>query len=182
MAGFGDRKTNSDEHKNSENGPQLLEAAVMAHKSGDIKKAETLYIDTLNSGFLHEIAFSNLGVIYTKTNRQAEAISVYKRAISSNPRFADAYSNLGSLLKEVGDLDQALDATLKSLELKPKNPNTLINLGSIYKDLRKLDQALACTLQSLELKPKILISTWKHTELSATLIRLWLHAQISEPQ
>ena len=153
MAGFGNSTPNTNKQKISKNGPQLLEAAVRAHKSGDITNAETLYLNAINSGFHHEIAFSNLGVIYKNTNRQKEAVSIYKRAISSNPNFADAYLNLGNLLKDLGNLDQALASTLKSLELKPDNPTAHMNLGGIYKDLGNLDQALASTLKSLELKP-----------------------------
>ena len=116
MAGFGKSTPNKNKQQTSRNGSQLLEAAVKAHKAGNIENAESLYLDAINSGFCHEIAFSNLGVIYKNTNRQKEAVSIYKRAILLNPKFADAYSNLGSLLQDLGNLDQALASTLKSLD------------------------------------------------------------------
>ena len=153
MAGFGKETSKKNKQQVPKNGSQLMKAAVKAHKSGNIKNAESLYLDAIDSGFCHEIAFSNLGVIYKNTNRKKEAVSIYKRAISINPNFADAYSNLGSLLQDLGKLDQALASTLKSLELNPDNPDAHINLGSIYQDLGNLDQALTSTLKSLELKP-----------------------------
>ena len=153
MAEFENIAPNTNKQKISKNGPQLLKAAVRAHKTGDIENAEVLYLNTINSGFHHEIAFSNLGVIYKNTGRKGKAIAIYKRAIAKNPNFASAYTNLGNLYKDLGSLDKALASTLKSLELKPDNPTALINLGGIYKDLGNLDQALASTLKSLELKP-----------------------------
>ncbi|QNJ12307.1 tetratricopeptide repeat protein [Synechococcus sp. M16.1] len=153
MAGFGNSNPNTKKQKIPKNGPQLLEAAIGAHKTGDITKAEALYLNAINSGFHHEIAFSNLGIIYKNTGRKEKALTIYKRAVAKNPNFADAYTNLGNLYKDLGNLDQALTSTLKSLELNPDNPTALINLGSIYKDLGNLDRALASTLKSLELNP-----------------------------
>ncbi len=153
MAGFGNSNPNTKKQKTPKNGPQLLEAAVRAHKTGDITKAEAQYLNAINSGFHHEIAFSNLGVIYKNTGREEKAIAIYERAIAKNPTFADAFTNLGNLYKDLGQLDQALTATLKSLELKPDNPDALINLGAINQDLGNIDQALAYTLKCLELKP-----------------------------
>ena len=153
MAGFRNSTPNTNKQKTSKNGPQLLEAAVKAHKTGDITNAEKLYLNAINSGFHHEIAFSNLGVIYKNTGRREKAIAIYERAITINQNFADAHTNLGNLYKDLGNLDQALVSTLKSLELKPDNPDALITLGGICIDIGKLDQALASTLKSLELKP-----------------------------
>ena len=153
MKGFGTNNRKKNKQNLAKNSLQLLGEAVTAHKKGDLENAESLYLKVINSGFPHEIALSNLGVIYKNTGRQKEAISIYKQAISTNPLYADAYSNLGNLYVELGSLDQALASTLKSLELKPGNPNAHTNLGRIHKRLGNLDEALASTLQSLELKP-----------------------------
>ena len=153
MAGFGNNNPNTKKQKIPKNGPQLLDAAVRAHKTGDITNAEALYLNAISSGFHHEIAFSNLGVIYKNTGRKEKALAIYELAVAKNPNFADTYTNLGNLYKDLGDLDQALASTLKSLELKPDNPTAHFNLGGIYKNLGDLDQALASTLKSLELEP-----------------------------
>ncbi len=135
MAGFGNRTNNTNKQKITKNGSQLLESAVRAHKTGDITKAEELYLNAINSGFHHEIALSNLGVIYKNTGREEKAIEIYKRAITKNPNFADAYTNLGNLYKDIGNLDQALASTLKSLELKGDNPDAVNNLKGIIERL-----------------------------------------------
>ncbi|WP_413681818.1 tetratricopeptide repeat protein [Prochlorococcus sp. MIT 1323] len=153
MKGFGKSELNKSVEKHNKSGRQLLKAAVKAHTAGNIQIAEELYLKAIDSGFHHEIAFSNLGVIYKNTDRKQKALEIYKQAISVNPSFADAYANLGNLLRDLGNLDQALASTLKSLELNPDNHTAHMNLGGIYKDLDNLDQALASTLKSLELKP-----------------------------
>ena len=154
MAEFGKSTPNKNKEQISNDGPQLLEAALRAHQIGDITNAETLYLNAINSGFHHEIVFSNLGVIYQNTGRKEKALAIYKRAIAKNPNFVDAYTNLGYLYKVLGNLDQALAITLKSLELNPDDPNALMNLGGIHKDLGNLDQALTAYRQAATLEPK----------------------------
>ena len=89
MAGFGEQKGNTLKRKSSlKTGPQLLKKAVKLHQGGQIAEAETFYLQAIQAGFHHEIAFSNLGVIYKNTNRTKEALEIYKRAILLNPRFA----------------------------------------------------------------------------------------------
>ena len=70
MAKFGNSTPNKNEQKITKNGPQLLKSALRAHKAGDIANAEAQYLNTINSGFHHEIAFTNLGVIYKNTGRK----------------------------------------------------------------------------------------------------------------
>ena len=153
MTGFGDIAPNNNKKKNTTNGPELLKAAVKAHKIGDTITAEKLYLKAINSGFQHEIALSNLGVIYKETGRSEKAIEAYKRAISKNPNFADAYTNLGNIYKDLGEIDQALALTLKSLELKPENPEACMNIGTMYQELGNLDKALTYTIKCLDLNP-----------------------------
>ena len=99
MAEFGNGTPNTKQQKITQNGPQLLESALRTHNTGDITNAETLYLNAINSGFHHEIAFANLGVIYQITGRKEKALAIYKRAVAKNPNFADAYTNLGNLYK-----------------------------------------------------------------------------------
>ena len=66
MARFGNKTPKRNKQKVTKNGAELLEAAVRAHKAGDIKNAEALYLEAIKSGFHHEIAFSNLGLIYKR--------------------------------------------------------------------------------------------------------------------
>ena len=70
MVGFGKDNPIARKHKSSKNGPMLLESAVIAHKAGDIVKAESPYLSAIDSGFHHEIAFSNLGGFTNKQTGQ----------------------------------------------------------------------------------------------------------------
>lgn len=153
MAGFGKNTPTKRNTSKTKKGARLLEEAIKAHKKGDTKAAEGFYIEAIESGFHHEIAFSNLGVIYKNTNREREAAELYRLAILIKPGFVDAHTNLGNLLRELGEYEQALTTTLKSIELSPDNPTAYINLTGIYKDLDQIDEALACALKYLELKP-----------------------------
>ena len=91
MKGFDKIKKDIRVKPQSKAGPRLLEAAVKLHKAGETRQAEDLYLRAIESGFHHEIAFSNLGVIYKNANRQKDAEDIYRRAIGINPRYGDAH-------------------------------------------------------------------------------------------
>ena len=153
MAGS-DKNNSSDKSKKiAKECTFLIGKAAEALSRKNIKKAEEIYLKAIKIGCLHEIVFSNLGVIYERTNRKKEALESYKKAISINPRFSDSHLNLGNLYREIGKTDQAISATLKSLELKPDNPKAHMNLGIMYKDIGNSEKAIAAILKSLELKP-----------------------------
>ena len=70
MTGFGEQQENTPNIQSTKIiRSQLLEKAVKLHKGGQIAEAEIFYLQAIEAGFHHEIAFSNLGVIYKNTNR-----------------------------------------------------------------------------------------------------------------
>ena len=111
MEGFGSSNRTEIKRKDAKKGAKLLESAIKAHKTGDIGNAETLYKRAIDTGFKHEIAYSNLGIIYKDTGRIKEAISIYEQAIDAT-NFANGYLNIGSIFAELGDFTRALKAHL----------------------------------------------------------------------
>ena len=75
---------------------------------------------------------TNLGILETKANTRAAAISNFSRAVQVNPRNAIAYNWLGILYREGRDYVRAEQAYLKSLELNPDNAAVVLNLGILY--------------------------------------------------
>lgn len=138
--------------KNEKISVQLLKEAVELHRSGNLLNAERLYLDAIEKGLDHEVAFLNLAVIYKNSERKMKAIEMNEKALSINPKCTIAYSNLGNLQRELGNLDQALTHTLKSLELDPDNRLGYLTLGVIYRDLGKFEQAIEVMLKSLKYK------------------------------
>ena len=134
-------------------GGHLLREAIEAHRANKIHIAEELYLRVIKSGYRSEITYSNLGVIYKNTNRQEEALKLYRKSISINPEYSEAYINIGNLLREQGRHEHALEATLKALAINPNDSKTYFNLGLIYKELGITEKAIASIIQSLSLNP-----------------------------
>jgi len=167
LAGFASNKRNPRKINNRNlSESKALEAAIRAHRVGDIKNAESLYKLAIARGCNHPAVFSNLGVIYKNTRRSEEAISCFDKSLNIDPLFADAYANQGSLLKELGRLDQALVPTLKAIELKPDNVAAHMNLSGILKEQGKLDQAIVAILKVIALEPD---NSYAHANLGIIL-------------
>ena len=60
--------------KNAKIGVQLLKEAVELHRSGNLLHAERLYLDAIEKGLDHEVAFLNLAVIYKNSERKRNKI------------------------------------------------------------------------------------------------------------
>ena len=68
-----------------------------------------------------EVIYNDRGVALTRLGYNHKAIDSYRRALSSNPKYAVCWFNLGKALFRVGDLQEALTAFKQSTELNPKN-------------------------------------------------------------
>ena len=77
---------------------QLKNKAIESHLSGQKKEAEAIYRKMIAHGSTDPVTFHNLGVICRTTNRQVQAISLFRAALSINPDFAEAHFGLGEAL------------------------------------------------------------------------------------
>ncbi len=74
-------------------------------------------------------ALVNLGTIYYRQRRFAEAEKYYARAIEADPGYPLAQFNLGNLYDEQGRTAQALQHYRKALELSPQYADAHFNLA-----------------------------------------------------
>ncbi len=65
----------------------------------------------------------------------------YRKAIATNPRYADAYNDLGVVLESLGDLSHAQEAYTTALKINPSLPGVHSNLALLYERLGKVEQA-----------------------------------------
>ena len=106
---------------------------------GDLVNNKIGYREAIKAGYLDDLIFANLGVIYKNTGREDQAILFCKKAIEINPKNPNPYSNLGNLYQSLGNFECAVAYSSKSLKLKPNNPEVLITLGWSQKELGNLD-------------------------------------------
>jgi tetratricopeptide (TPR) repeat protein len=74
-------------------------------------------------------ALVNLGTIYYRLRRFAEAEKYYSQAIEADPSYALAQFNLGNLYDEQGKLSAAFDHYRRALNLNPQYADAHFNLA-----------------------------------------------------
>src|ERR1035441_10355982 len=82
---------------------EVFEGAARALAAGDYETAERGFQSVLREEPRNVAALSNLGVIYSRTNRADQAIAVYRRALQVSPDEKAILLNLGlGYLKQEG--------------------------------------------------------------------------------
>jgi superkiller protein 3 len=79
----------------AETAKEVFDGAVRALAAGDYETAERGFQSVLREQPRHIAALSNLGVIYSRTNRADKAIAVYQRALQVSPNDKAILLNLG---------------------------------------------------------------------------------------
>jgi predicted Zn-dependent protease len=87
------------------------------------------------------IAFE-LGTVFDKQKKFADAESAFRQVLSRDPENAIALNYLGYMLAERGErLDESVTYLKKALQVEPENPSYLDSLGWAYYKSDKLDLA-----------------------------------------
>jgi tetratricopeptide (TPR) repeat protein len=83
-----------------------------------------------------------LGAVYERAGRDAEAERVFRELLARNPNHAPALNYLGYMLAERGrSLQEAVELIGRALDRDPGNPAYLDSLGWAYFKLNRLDLA-----------------------------------------
>ncbi len=99
------------------------------------------------------ITFYNLGTLYMRRQRSAEARSAFERSLQLQPDYADANNSLGALLAQAGDLPAAIERFRAALESRPEFADALNNLGFALFQSGQADRAHELYEKALTLQP-----------------------------
>lgn len=119
---------------------RYLEADINYEKSID---AYDTYLNVLEdkgvgNGKLQKVktdlAYShyNLGILLEKTKKYVDAITHYKLAIVSNPKFLEAHNNLGTLLQKTGKYKGARKEYDAVIRMDPRHAGVYSNMGILF--------------------------------------------------
>lgn len=116
-----------------------LKAAHASLDAGDLQAAWDKYHQILISDRSHVEALTHLGIILTQSNRPDEAIKLYDRALSLNPKYAHALFDKGQALKEKGDAKGATEAFQRFLTLVPSDSDDAKRVKGWIAELARSD-------------------------------------------
>ena len=117
-----------------------------------IKVVNTEFKKGNQSGFL----FSALAEALEHTSKKldySKLISLYTRAINSDPHNQVLYHQRAKFYTLQGQFHEAEKDLIICLKLAPKDSAVLVELGNILLNLRKTDQAITCFTKALEMNP-----------------------------
>jgi Tfp pilus assembly protein PilF/peroxiredoxin len=99
------------------------------------------------------ITFYNLGTLYMKLGRPADAKTALERALALKPDYAEANNTLGALLGQSGDVRGALTRFRAALEAKPDDADVLNNLGYVLFQTGQMQEAFQAYQKALQVQP-----------------------------
>jgi Tfp pilus assembly protein PilF/peroxiredoxin len=99
------------------------------------------------------ITFRNLGTLYMKAGRSADARAAFDRALALKPDDPDANNSLGALLAQSGELPTAIERFNAALQAKPGFPDALNNLGYALYQSGRANDAYELYQKALALQP-----------------------------
>lgn len=99
-------------------------------------------------------SYFNQAVILEKEKKWDDAISLYEKAISKDPKFIQAWLNLGSLQFKLGKKDEAIQSLKNALKLNKRLVQAHLILAQIYREKEKDKQTETYLTNAYKLDPK----------------------------
>jgi predicted O-linked N-acetylglucosamine transferase (SPINDLY family) len=123
---------------------QLLARALEKHQAGQIREAQSLYSEILESDPSHRDALHFAGIAAHQAGDSRLAISLMERSFKTGPGPAHQYINFGQVLEASGLLDRALACYEKAVALDSGAETGHIRLGTALLDAaRPADAAMS---------------------------------------
>ena len=144
----------TDDPTNGETDPiKLFERGQDAHAKGDIKLAVQLYEAAIKLKPEFPEAEFQRAMILVGTDRQAEAIEGFKRAVTLRTDWALAYSKFGLALSRPGTLDRDAEPVLRrAIELDPQDLQATVALAFVRERAGDFKEASTLIRAATDLK------------------------------
>lgn len=142
---------------------QQFNEALKAMQAGQDKAAEDMLLDITRNFPKFSGPYTNLGIVYYRSNRVKEAEGAFIKAIGVNQKNKVAHNYLGIIYRNAGRFDEARKAYEAALAIDTKYAGAHLNLGillDLY--LQNPDQALIHyqQYQQLTAPPDKQVTNW----------------------
>ena len=139
-------------HYHNNLGYELIHEALEEDRDIDWGEALTNFKRAIEVQPGFSRAENNIGVVYSRQGRIAEAKQRYEAAIAADPDFAAPFHNLGNLLTRSGDLEKTLELYDRAISLQGGNPYLHYHRGLALFRSRKWEEAAKAFERSISLE------------------------------
>ncbi|MDX1486086.1 MAG: tetratricopeptide repeat protein [Alphaproteobacteria bacterium] len=132
---------------------ERLDAALAAHRSGDLRRAEQLYQIILACNNRHFDALHLLGVINAQRGDFGKAVALINEALQIRPNDQEAIYNLGNALLSLNRPLEALKCFDRVVAIVPTHADAHSSRGNALSELDRLEEALESCDKAVEIHP-----------------------------
>ena len=118
--------------KTNKHSAPYINLAIAYSETGNVEEAEKILLKALKINPNHPVTNNEIGMLYRKTGRFADAKQAYENVIKRYPQFLPVRKNLGILCDLfMGDLDCAIEHYEAYLKLNPEEKKVQIWLADL---------------------------------------------------
>jgi tetratricopeptide (TPR) repeat protein len=133
---------------------KVFEQAQKAEKTGQLFKAERLYLDMLKIAPHLPLARAHLAFIYRASKRPNEAVAQFEKILLQAPTHAQTHFNLANLYYELEQSENAIKHYELSIQFEPNLIDAYINCAIAWRLVKNTDEAIQYLYQALNLDNK----------------------------
>jgi tetratricopeptide (TPR) repeat protein len=130
-----------------------LQRAVAAHSRGDLGFAEAGYRALVAEKAATPEVLGRLATLCGQTDRQAEALRLWKQAVAADPGSISAAAGLAGCYERIGRIEQAMDGYRRIVRRWPDNVPARYLLGNLLKAQGNFEEARALYAQIIAERP-----------------------------
>lgn len=97
--------------------------------------------------------YYKMGLGYAEKGHKAKAMDYYRKAVHSDPNFADAYYQMGKIYGDQRRYEMALANLQKAIDVNPQHHQSYTTLGHMYRSLGDYKKALAAFHKAITFYP-----------------------------
>ncbi len=135
----------------------LFARCRLALKMNDVKLAEQLALQILESDQEDASAYILIGNVYTAKGEINRAIQSYQRSIELFPNNPEGYNNIGLIYRKEGNLPAAQNALQKAFSLASGRADISYNLGNICRAQGNNAEAIGYFRKAVEIDPEFIL-------------------------
>ena len=132
---------------------KIYDLALQCYQNGNLKEAEKLFKEVLQSKPNHFSTIFLLGTLYGKNKNFQTAKKLLHKAIKINPNHAETHNNLGNVLQEINMYQDAISSYKKAININPNFAGAYYNLGESLQKLDKHQESISYYQKVIHIDP-----------------------------